>query len=311
MTRDFGVFVFLAISVHLAAVIVPSQHGSESGGDGGQTLVSLQGSSAQAAMMVQEWDRPPEIVEIERPQEVSKAPVSSPITPTQEVESIPAPTPEMPVPEAAEIDTLSVESIPTLTNPSLQITTNATVLADQSPTRPTPNTIQPPPSSEPDFQPPDTHVQGMSVPLVRPVSIEQDNPVAPRNQVAATASQSQQAAGNDENTDAGTSVAATTISNGENVRLEQVWGSQIRRAIERQKRYPRKAKLRGESGATAVSVIVGTNGRLIGYNIVGSSGSQTLDVAATDAVSRAGRFPNAPEGLQGNQFTFRFRIVFE
>lgn len=311
MRLDFGIFVLAAIGIHLAVVFMPSKDGSESSGGGGEALVALIGSSAQAAVMVQEWDRPPDVTEIDPPDDVPEPPDTRPVTPEPEAQANVTKAPELPVPDAPASDQIDVQSIPTLSSPNLQSAVPTTVSEDTTPTRPELNIMQRPPTPETTFQPPETHVQGMQVPVSRPPSIEEEHPIATRDQVATQALQSQQAVGAGTTTEAGTGVANTAVSEGEIARLEQIWGSQVRRAIERQKRYPRKAKSRGERGAASVTVSVDLSGRLLGFNLTGSTGSQLLDTAALEAVRRAGQFPSAPAGVRGNQHTFHFRIVFE
>lgn len=309
MTRDFGVFIALAIALHVLAVARPNQ-GAEAAGADGNARVTLAGATAQAAMMVQEWDRPPEIIELEQPDQPPEPPTEIPETPTQETAAIALPKPDLPIPDAPSTDQLNVETIPTLTSPSLQIEPTPDVTQETAPTRPETTQMQPPPTLEATFHPPETHVQQMTVPVTRPQSIERDHPPAPRNQPATQALAAQRAVGTGGGTDAGTTGNTVTVSDGQRAEMQQIWGSQIRRAIERRKRYPRKAQSRGERGTATISVTIARNGALLGATLIASSGSQLLDTAAMSAVSAAS-LPAAPSDLQGTQFSFRFRLVFE
>ena len=310
MRHDFTIFILLAVGIHIAAAATPNT-GSESSGGGGEALVSLQGANAQAAMMVQEWDRSPDVSDMVVRQHAPQVEPPPPDMSSTETAAQPTPVPAMETPESFVQDQVNVETVDSLLMPSLQSEETLEMSADPSPSLTMASVIQAPDMPETTFQPPETHVQGMTVPALRPESIAENHPVADRTQVATQALQSQQAAGEGAAPQAGAANATEAISEGQHAELVQVWGGQIRRAIERHKRYPRKAQSRGERGAVTVSVSVDTGGRLVSYNLVGSAGSQLLDNAAIEAVTRAGQFPAAPTGLNGNSFSFRFRIVFE
>lgn len=309
MRRDFGVFVALAVMLHLLATVRVNQ-GAEAAGADGDARVSLVGANAQAAMMVQEWDRPPELVDMEPVEQPAEPPSETPQTPSQETAAIALPRPDLPSPESPITDQVNVETIQTLSSPSLQIEPTQDVTSETAPPRPETTQLQPPSTVETTFHPPETHVQKMTVPITRPESVARDHPPAARAQPATQALASQQAVGTGGGTDAGTTGNTATVSDGQRAEMQQIWASQIRRAIERRKRYPRKAQSRGERGTATISVTINRAGALLGTTLVSSTGSQLLDSAALNAVSSA-RLPAAPSELPGNQFSFRFRLVFE
>ncbi|MCL4188853.1 MAG: TonB family protein, partial [Rhodobacteraceae bacterium] len=88
------------------------------------------------------------------------------------------------------------------------------------------------------------------------------------------------------------------------------WGAGIRAAVERHKRYPDAARRAGSEGRVALSLTVTRDGRLAALALATSSGDPALDAAALDAVRRAGRFPAAPQGLEGMSFPFTLTLAF-
>ncbi|QYZ68649.1 energy transducer TonB [Neotabrizicola shimadae] len=86
------------------------------------------------------------------------------------------------------------------------------------------------------------------------------------------------------------------------------WGAAIRKRVERRKAYPRAAQ--GANGEVVVRMVIGTTGSLESVSVTRSSGNVELDKAALAAVRRAGRFPKAPEALEGNRHVFSLPIRF-
>lgn len=77
--------------------------------------------------------------------------------------------------------------------------------------------------------------------------------------------------------------------------------------------YPRDAVRRGEQGAVAISVAIGSAGELKEVSVHRSSGYLALDEAARNAVLRVGTFPVIPAPLAGRAFSvtipFRFTLM--
>lgn len=92
--------------------------------------------------------------------------------------------------------------------------------------------------------------------------------------------------------------------------LQRSFGSAVRAAIARQKRYPRRARQRGEEGVARLAITLDRGGRLLGSRIVSSSGSPSLDAAALDAARSVPRFPSPPADLSGERFSFVVPIAF-
>ncbi len=312
MNWEFAVFTLIALAMHFAAFFAPGG-GAESEGGGGETLVSLSGSSAQLEMLVDTWKRPPdvEMVDTFPPVEIAELPVEFDMHGDMEVLATLAP--QIDRPKAPTSDTFSAPTITGLDAPRLDREESYPAEISPGSRLSQPMSVSTPSAPEAPLETQVSDQKGMSLPVSRPDSIAQNYPEPERTQPAAIEQNRQIAAGAGDNADAGSAIEPTiaTISSGEKARLEQIWGGQIRRAIERRKRYPRKAQSRGDTGIARVVVTVNLSGRLVGHSLVGSTGSGILDNAAMSAITSVGQFPQAPNGLAGGQFTFRFNIVFE
>ncbi|TPH21235.1 energy transducer TonB [Haemophilus haemolyticus] len=73
--------------------------------------------------------------------------------------------------------------------------------------------------------------------------------------------------------------------------------SAIRREIERHKRYPTRAKMMRKQGKVSVSFNVGPDGSLSGARVTQSSGDESLDNAALEAVNSARPVGAKPSGF--------------
>jgi len=71
----------------------------------------------------------------------------------------------------------------------------------------------------------------------------------------------------------------------------------IRREIERHKRYPARAKMMRKQGVVSVSFSVGADGSLSGERVTNSSGDESLDNAALEAVRSARPVGPKPAGF--------------
>lgn len=76
--------------------------------------------------------------------------------------------------------------------------------------------------------------------------------------------------------------------------------SALRREIERNKRYPQRAKMMRKQGIVQVSFTLGNDGALNNPKVVNSSGNEDLDNAALQAVQQARSIGSPPAGLGRN-----------
>ena len=113
----------------------------------------------------------------------------------------------------------------------------------------------------------------------------------------------------DKNIDSSANVNAKATTTGATNRNAQVAGSgtdtsemaayrsAIRREIERHKRYPTRAKMMRKQGKVSVSFNVGPDGSLSGARVTQSSGDESLDNAALEAVNSARPVGARPSGF--------------
>ena len=113
----------------------------------------------------------------------------------------------------------------------------------------------------------------------------------------------------DKNIDSNANVNAKATTTGATNSNAQVTGSgtdtsemaayrsAIRREIERHKRYPTRAKMMRKQGKVSVSFNVGPDGSLSGARVTQSSGDESLDNAALEAVNSARPVGARPSGF--------------
>ena len=105
-------------------------------------------------------------------------------------------------------------------------------------------------------------------------------------------------------------VAVATPAPGPSVAaVERAFGSGVREALIRARRYPDRALSRGVTGTTVLDVTIARDGRLVDARVVRGSGSDLLDRASMQAAARA-VFPAAPAKLPDARFTFRVPVDF-
>lgn len=270
----FAVAAGVAAGLHLAAFAALGSgvsSGAESAGDGGDALVSLVASDASVAALVKAWERPPEVALPEAPALAAPVVEAAPMMPALKDAGAAASVPDLP-------DLPMAEAGPALAAPA-------------PPPRPKPK-AEPKPAPE-----------AAPAPVVEapaPVKPAAEESVAQSGQAAAGKG-GKGAAGNE-----GVALAATA-SGAAVANLRAEWGADIRARIERRKSYPRDGD--GATGMVKLRIVVAADGQLRGVDIAVSSGSEALDRAAVRAVERAGRFPRAPEGVEG-EVSFTLPVSF-
>jgi periplasmic protein TonB len=88
------------------------------------------------------------------------------------------------------------------------------------------------------------------------------------------------------------------------------YAKRISAKINSVKEYPQGARRQGHEGKSYVLFTINREGGVTGVSVAKSSGYDTLDNAAQDAVRRAAPFPPLPREL-GDSFTLRVPIVFK
>jgi periplasmic protein TonB len=88
------------------------------------------------------------------------------------------------------------------------------------------------------------------------------------------------------------------------------WESLLAAHIDRYKRYPMEARLKGETGVAQVFFTIDHEGHLLSSRIVRSSGSATLDQETLAMLERAQPMPRPPSNFSDSQLSFIVPIRF-
>jgi protein TonB len=83
-------------------------------------------------------------------------------------------------------------------------------------------------------------------------------------------------------------------TNQASVGVPQAWKARLLSHLERYKRYPSEARMKGTEGTALLSFGMDRDGRVLGYRLVRSSGSPELDDEAFAMIVRASPLPPVP-----------------
>ena len=89
------------------------------------------------------------------------------------------------------------------------------------------------------------------------------------------------------------------------------YSAQLTKAIARQKKYPRIAKMRGWQGEIILNLKIDGQGNLIKSTIKEKSGFKVLDNEGINMVKRASPFPKPPKELESKIFNVTVPISFK
>ncbi len=92
-------------------------------------------------------------------------------------------------------------------------------------------------------------------------------------------------------------------------RLDHAWEPILRDHLMRHYRSGRRLASEMDH-RTEIMVVLDPRGKIVQVEVVGESGTQTLDTAAVEAFNRAGPFPNPPRGLVGADGRVRIKWEF-
>ena len=88
------------------------------------------------------------------------------------------------------------------------------------------------------------------------------------------------------------------------------YATQLRRWIERHKRYPRSAKMRGVQGQGVVRIVINQSGRVLKSTLVKSAGDRYLDDEIRSLPMRASPAPKPPKEFSGARHTLTLPVRF-
>ena len=92
-------------------------------------------------------------------------------------------------------------------------------------------------------------------------------------------------------------------------RLDHAWEPILRDHLLRHYRSGRRLASEMDH-RTEIMVVLDPNGKIVQVEVIGESGTQSLDTAAVEAFNRAGPFPNPPRGLVGSDGRVRIKWEF-
>ncbi|WP_421701237.1 TonB family protein [Aliiroseovarius sp.] len=267
-------FLVLAVAMHVALWPVRDEFGVQASGAVGQAQVSLLASAASLEVLVESWETPPS---------AGPEPVSMRPPPTTPAMTVPEVRPHTPVPHVL---------------PARPVVAQAQERLPDAAQQPPPRLPRRP---ERTLAPTEDSVQA-ALP-----SPPQPSPTAETPSASSDSSAAQTARGSKGGSAAGQSSASeTAVGQGDAQRHLARWGGKIRAAIERRKRYPRGLRV---SGTVRLSLMVSTDGSLVSYALISSSGNAALDDAARNAV-RTARYPRARGGVPAGNHGFNITLSF-
>ncbi|OLS59886.1 energy transducer TonB [Pseudomonas putida] len=97
-----------------------------------------------------------------------------------------------------------------------------------------------------------------------------------------------------------TKSAAPAPSVPSNSQAKATWQSELLNHLAKFKRYPEDARRRGQTGITQLRFVVDSEGRVVSYELVGKSGSASLDRATLEMIRRAQPLPAPPKDILTN-----------
>nr|WP_325252511.1 TonB family protein [Amylibacter sp.] len=288
------VFGAIAVSVHAAGFVASPETGEEGGGAQGEYLVSIQGVTPQMESLIAEWTTEPELQSVDPSPPIAQPAADQPIVQPQALALQDA--------QHAPVQ-LQALTIPEITEraPDLRPVIDTTPSQPEPEASPVPK-VRPKPRPDPEPEP-------KAVEKPKPKAKKPDVKNTAKKAKPAQAGQSQQkAAGAGKSKTAGTAGAAQVKSGSAKsaAKALDVWGAQIRRAIERRKRSVRGLKRRA---TVVVQVTVAANGQLLSYRVVKGSGNGKADSAALQAVKGV-RAPQAVKGVAVSKHSFRIPMIF-
>ena len=88
------------------------------------------------------------------------------------------------------------------------------------------------------------------------------------------------------------------------------YASRLRAWLEAHKTYPKRARMRREEGVVHVHFAVDRQGRLLGGDVIKSSGFASLDAEAMAMLDRSNPFPGAPHSVRGERIEVSTPVEF-
>ncbi|MEM1313992.1 MAG: energy transducer TonB [Pseudomonadota bacterium] len=321
--RHLAAGMAAAAALHLAAAWIWADRFDRSGavgaGEGGISIGlgptgGLQGAETLEDVEAVEAIEPDaaevvenEVVEAETPETVEVEPLETvPIEAVETVEAVEPPVLE-PMPE----ETVAVEAeVPEPTE-----TVEVVEAVEAAPPEPQPEpeveVSAPMPTARP--RPPEPTRQRAEAPRRQEVAAAPETPQETRN--AAAAPQTAGPAGNQAEVgagdDSGEGAVGDDRAGGGDPGARQDYVARITALLQRAKKYPRRARQRGQQGIGRLQFVVDGSGRLIDARVAGSSGHDLLDEELLALARRAAPLPPIPASMGVARLQLTIPIRFE
>ena len=105
-------------------------------------------------------------------------------------------------------------------------------------------------------------------------------------------------------------VARSAAASAQNTNLKRQYKARLQQFITSKKRYPKRAKRRGQQGKVTVSFHITHNGVISNIRIVNSAGNKSLDAATIAAIKKAsGRIPY-PKNMQKKSLSLTVTLSY-
>lgn len=163
--------------------------------------------------------------------------------------------------------------------------------------KPKPQKIQPKPEPKP-VQKPAPKPKPKPKPVPKPVQKPKPTP-KPINQVRGERNVKSPNQINSKSSGPAVNTSKKVVGNAQGKTIDS-YRTQLRRAIERQKRYPRRAQMMNKQGVVRISFTLNANGSLSNIRVSKSSGNKDLDNAALKAVQKAHSVGPRPANMEAN-----------
>ena len=96
----------------------------------------------------------------------------------------------------------------------------------------------------------------------------------------------------------------------EGLLIQQLYYSRLANYTQNYARYPRIAMERGREGSLLIRVTINREGEVLATEFIEETESYSLNKEAKRAVKRASPFPAIPTEINGEEFSFMFRLTF-
>jgi len=134
---------------------------------------------------------------------------------------------------------------------------------------------------------------------------------APETTVQAVANSSALSGANESDTEAEEVFASEEVLTAETLLAKQLYVTQLRRWVYQNVEYPRTSQRRGEEGSVRYAVTIGRDRMVKDTEVIEAPRFARLTKAALNAIEQSQPYPEFPDEIRDETFTFSFPIAFQ